>query len=464
MRQFGSSLKHNGMSFFPVSIPNNTLLYHGTRNDSPVIGMEWLAFEIEHAEVFARSRMGRPPGRGGDRPPGSRPGMPGEPGRGPPPIEFMEEFSEEPLEEPLNSAYLHIYRTKHPISNLLYVDGMSAGKSSMGTLDTQDLVLRKNDSKSTPDPWGDRQRAADLCAIGLEWGFEGIIRMEAGFELILCNFSQNLDLVEARQRPEYAMREAYNDRQQFEYFRGVSMRYQGITAGRVELDYSNMVSAFFYPANLTNPEAKRAELPRLVSSDSLVLERIRSDVKELFLEDRSQAKESVNWQGVVDMIVTRYSERLQVISYPTSDNNTVLSEINSLLTVFINYKDPDVEAAVEKCSTHYLAAVVPRTSQDHLIDAAISTVSRNICGSLFQARGILLEGEYINDEAVAEAKVVVEELMVYLDWSTWHECGKCSVDEICFIAMWPFGGIEDHEHPGCIKSGDNTRGRGGYWE
>jgi hypothetical protein len=142
MRQFGSSLKHNGMSFFPVSIPNNTLLYHGTRNDSPVIGMEWLAFEIEHAEVFARSRMGRPPGRGGDRPPGSRPGMPGEPGRGPPPIEFMEEFSEEPLEEPLNSAYLHIYRTKHPISNLLYVDGMSAGKSSMGTLDTQDLVLR----------------------------------------------------------------------------------------------------------------------------------------------------------------------------------------------------------------------------------------------------------------------------------------------------------------------------------
>jgi hypothetical protein len=341
---------------------------------------------------------------------------------------------------------------------------MSAGKSSMGTLDTQDLVLRKNDSKSTPDPWGDRQRAADLCAIGLEWGFEGIVRMEAGFELILCNFSRNLELVEARQRPDYATREAYNDRQQFEYFRGVSMRYHGITAGRVELDYSNMVSAFFYPANLTNPEAKRAELPRLVSSDSLVLERIRSDVKELFAEDRSQAMESVNWQGVVDMIVTRYSERLQVISYPASDNNTVLSEINSLLTVFINYKDPGVETSVEKCSTHYLAAVVPRTSQDHLIHAAILKVSRKICGSLFQAREILLEREYISDEAVARAKVVVEELMVYLDWSTWHECGKCAVDEICFIAMWPFGRVEDHEHPGCIKSGDNTRGRGGYWE
>jgi hypothetical protein len=452
------------MSFFPVTIPNNTLLYHGTQNEFSVTGMEWLAFEIEHAEVFARSRRGRPPGRGGDRPPGSRPGEPGDPGRGPPPMEFIEEFSEEPLEEPLNSAYLHIYRTKSPLSNLLYVDGMSASKSSMGTLDTQDLVLRKNDSKITPDPWGDRQRAADLCAIGLEWGFEGIVRMEAGFELILCNFSKNVELVEARQRPDYDKREAYNDRQQFEYFRGVSMRYQGITAGRAQLDYSFMVSAFFYPANLTNPEAKRAELPRLVSSDSLVLNRIRSDVKEIFSEDRSQAQESVNWQGVVDMIVTRYSERLQVISYPASDNNTVLSEINSLLTVFINYKDPDVEIAIDKCSTHYLAAVVPRTSQDHLIHAAILTVSRKICDYLFQVRAILLEGEYIRDEAVAEAKVVVEDLMVYLDWSTWHQCGKCAVDEICFVAMWPFGGVEDHEHPGCIKPGGITRGRGGYWD
>jgi hypothetical protein len=132
MRQWGSSLKHNGMSFFPVTISNNTLLYHGTRQDFPVTGMEWLAFEIEHAEVFARSRRGRPPGRGGDRPPGSRPGEPGEPGepgRGPPSMEFMEEFSEEPLEEPLNSAYLHIYRTNRPISNLLSFDGLWAGKS-----------------------------------------------------------------------------------------------------------------------------------------------------------------------------------------------------------------------------------------------------------------------------------------------------------------------------------------------
>ena len=242
------------------------------------------------------------------------------------------------------------------------------------------------------------------------------------------------------------------------------MRYQGITAGRAQLAHSNMVSAFFYPTNLTNPESKRAELPRLVSSDALVLQRIRSDVKRLFSEDRSHAKESVNWQGLVDMIVTRCSERLQVISCPASDNNTILSEINSLLTVFINHKDPGVEAAIDKCANHWLNTVVPSTSQDHLTHAAILTVSRKLCGSLFQPREILLEGEYFNDEAVAKVKVVVEELMEYLDWSTWHECGKCAVDEICPVAMWPPGGVEDHERPGCIKSEGIRRGRRGYWD
>ncbi|RAL58100.1 hypothetical protein DID88_010380 [Monilinia fructigena] len=46
--------------------------------------MEWLAFEIEHAEVFAHPRRGHGPGGHG---PGKGPGdhPPGGPGRGPPP-------------------------------------------------------------------------------------------------------------------------------------------------------------------------------------------------------------------------------------------------------------------------------------------------------------------------------------------------------------------------------------------
>lgn len=150
MRQWGSSLKHNGMSFFPASIPNNTLLYHGTHEESPFTGMEWLAFEIEHAELFAWSS---PPPRKF-------------PGYHPPPMEFMKEFTDDELpENTFKHAYLHIYRPKRPLSNLLYVDGMSAAKTPMGTMDTQDLILRNNGSKSTHPGW-DFERGEDLCAVG----------------------------------------------------------------------------------------------------------------------------------------------------------------------------------------------------------------------------------------------------------------------------------------------------------
>jgi hypothetical protein len=63
-------------------------------------------------------------------------------------------------------GYLHIYRTTRPLTNLLYIDGMSAGKTSMGTLDTQDLVLR-NSSDGNPTG-GDYVRGQELCTLGAE--------------------------------------------------------------------------------------------------------------------------------------------------------------------------------------------------------------------------------------------------------------------------------------------------------
>jgi hypothetical protein len=41
-----------------------------------------------------------------------------------------------------------------------------------------------------------------MCALGTERGIEGIVRMEAGFELIFCNFTDEMELVSATQRPE----------------------------------------------------------------------------------------------------------------------------------------------------------------------------------------------------------------------------------------------------------------------
>lgn len=360
-------------------------------------------------------------------------------------------------------GYLHEYRTTRALDKLLYIDGMSAGKTTMGTLDTQDFLLRNDTSSSAP--WGDYERAQNLCALGAEWGIEGVVRMEAGFELIFCNFTDGMELVSATQRPEGDKHEGYNDLGHFEYMRGIAQRYDGITSGRVEVDYSSMVSAFFYPINLTNPDPLKSGLPRLASAEPIELERIKSDLRQVLTKSMAEKLSSVDWQGVVDMIVTRYTDRLQFMTLNTTTQKSILSEINFLLSVFINYSSstPNIPESVEKCSSHYLNPVTPKTNSDHLIHAAVSTVSHKICSTLFEVRGVLLADEGAEWNTLEHVKSLIRELITFLDWSTWLECGKCAYDEVCFVAIWPWGRVEDHEQPGCVKN-DDVFDRKGYWD
>ena len=467
MRQWGSSLNHNGMSFFPARIPNNTHLYHGTHTPVAVTGMEWLAFEIEHAEMFSNSRWVRHPGNQPGEP--GRPRRPGEPGGGrpPPPMELDwaenldEMYSMDDNDPDIVKGYLHIYRTTRPLTNLLYIDGMSAGKTPIGTLDTQDLVLRNSSNNNTIV--GDYMRGQELCALGAEWGIGGFVRMEMGFEIIFCKFSDGLELESARQRPSVEGQD-YKTLNQFEVLRGAALRYPGITAQRLRLDYSSMVSAFWYDLNLTNPEPDKNDLPRLPASDTKGLARMKRDVKMAFEESRARGDGGNDWQGVVDMIVTRYSDRLQLMAGNDSSRKAILTEIGVLLNLFVDYERFDIPTAIEKCSMHYLGAAVPQTASDRLIHEAILSVTNKICSKLFHVRELLIGDEETADHsALEESKSALKTLLDYLRWSTWSECGKCAYDEVCFVAIWPWGAVEDHEHPRCMKD-DLLSSRHGYWE
>ncbi|KAG4025580.1 hypothetical protein MFRU_054g00090 [Monilinia fructicola] len=467
MRQWGSSLKHNGMSFFPARVPKGTLFYHGTHTPEPVEGMEWLAFEIEHAEVFAHPRRGHGPGKG----PGSHP--PGGPGRGPPPPHVSTDMYAKPEHDSnihgtsggVNEdsyGYLHTYRTSKPLTKLLYIDGLSAGKTSMGTLDSTDYIIR-NLSHASTEPNDDWIRAADLCKIGEQWGIEGFLRMEAGFEIILCSFKDGVEFLSASRRDENSGF-GKDDVDSFEYVRALGYRYQGIMGGRVEVDYSSMVSAFFYPINLTNPDASRSELPRLTTaSESNDLRKVRSDLLELFRDGEYSRRETINWQNVVDMIVTRYSDRLKFMVLDETSETTVLSELKLLLDIHTDYANIDVPSSIEKCANHFLQPVAPQTEADYLLHAAIFEVSHKICSTLFEVRELLNKNEAQIGNSGEKGKQLIKRLISQLDWTTWLECGKCAYDEVCFVAIWPWGGLEDHVSPGCIKR-DDMSGRRGYWE
>ncbi|KAI9744829.1 MAG: hypothetical protein M1818_001754 [Claussenomyces sp. TS43310] len=435
MRQWGSSLQHNGMSFFPACIPKGTLLYHGTGTRHRVTGMEWLAFELEHAGMFA---FGKPHQSN---------------------LLPDNEIRDDPLlRPPPEPGYLHVYRTNRPLGKLLYLDGMAAGKSSLGTLDTQDLVLLGLGLS----PHADYQRAHLLCELGKTWDIEGFVRMEAGFELILCNFSDGLDFVSHNKQPPVGDPEGYGDRFFLEYIRAISSRYDEIGASRVMLDYSSMISAFFFPVNLSNPESS-SSLPRLAFSSPEQLAPIKTQLEDVLQRPRTYS--CTNWKGVVDLIVTRYSVRLQYLATSPSQDS-FLATINNLLNPFIDYGADLVDKlAIEKCALHYIESLPISTGQDELIFAAISTLNRRICKTLFEVRRLLLMYGKESQNGVDMSIKLIRELMEWLDWSTWKACPSCQYDEVCFVAVWPFGNVEDHNSPRCLNNTElkKRRGFGKYW-
>ncbi|KAL1885933.1 hypothetical protein Plec18167_001434 [Paecilomyces lecythidis] len=471
MRQWGSSLNHNGMSFFLATVPKGTQFYHGTSSSEPVNGTEWLAFEPEHALGFARPRGRGPPGRGGPRGP--------PPDRDAPqrPLEIMRDDNDTP-----KAGYLHTYATAKDL-RLLYIDGMSAGKSSIGTLDSQDRILY-NDSvefsgregqpgRGPGGPPGERDRAIQGCNMAKEvWNgrIDGILRMEAGFEIILCNFERDLEVVRITQAKGFEERAHGKSRTKpgqphgpgmkakahgmghNNWIKAIAARYQNIGGHRVIVDYDHFVTAYAYTLDLF---PGGASLPRLKHLPAEDLEPLRQDLTDMIMK-YDPPRHSFDWQSIADMIVTRYSDELQILA---AGNFTTIEslreELENILAPFIDYSEHNAgDAITERCAGQFIPHDAPN---DTLASQAVHTVSHEICSTLTTAM--------LN--TTLDLKTAInsfQDLIGYLSWSTWKECRGCAYDELCVIPMWPMGTVEDYEHPRC-KDPDAQPGPQGksYW-
>ncbi|RDW85192.1 hypothetical protein BP6252_02782 [Coleophoma cylindrospora] len=450
MRQWGNSLHHNGLSLYPAIIPQGTLLYHGAPDAKTPPSFEWLAFEIEHAELFAVSWEEAGQGR---------------PSRQSILLSNVEKSTADEAhtqeEWIFKPGYLQVYQANRPL-RVLYIDGSSAAKAPYGTLDSQDLIVLDKPRSHREE----MERAEDLCTLAAEWGIDGFIRMEAGFELINCNFSDGFDYLSHKKRPETDGVRRREDVFFAEYMRDVASRYHGIGARRVLLDYSSMTSVFFYPANLSSEESGDYDLslPRVMNTEHDQLLRIRSDLKESIFRQAS-VHDSIDWQGVVDMIVSRFADRLTLLEADLSYSILTL-EIDNLLNMYIDFSEtlPNITESTESCSLHYLQPVEPSTAQDHLLYAAIKTATHKICTTLFQAREHLLGcTSACEDSSVVPG--MIRELKEWLNWTTWKECQSCPQDTFCYIATYPWGFSKDHYNPSCLNQTElGIRGRvRGYW-
>ncbi|KAM0353006.1 hypothetical protein ACHAPU_001891 [Fusarium lateritium] len=507
-RQWGSSLYHNGFSFFPATVPIGTTFYHGARTNVTPSGLEWLAFDIEHAENFARSFRMRP-GRG--RPPQVKMEKPGMEDVLPGSQEAREELRrrsedsaiyyasdrEDELGEltdpndPVNfRGYLHTYQTNREF-NVLLVDGMSAGKTSMGTLDSQDLVLRENNTSHKLDEW---HRALDLCKLASEWGFDGFVRIELGVEIIKCDFNDGLDLASMMRTEMYNHTMGKNNMARFQWARAVAERYDGIGADRLRIDFSSMVSGLFFPINISSPTPERPDLKRLGAATLDELGDIKAYLRDTLRQPR---RYTVNWQGVADLIINRYSKRLALMVYKPLSLHFFVDEVEAATLTWVNAPPlPDdvsmaeregvnqTADAIEQCRVHYLRsalAVKKRWSiEDDLIYTSFDAILGMICQTLFSVRSRLLEasgsglGDYKikdgfegNDElekAASDGRASIQDLIDSLGWSIWKQPQPCAPDETSMIAMWPLGTKEDHWHPGCRSIDTVQHPTDTYWD
>lgn len=475
MRQWGSSLNHNGMSFFPAHLPAGTELYHGTGTADVVNGMEWLAFEPEHALYFAWKFAEHPP------PPPPPPNnskdqhhpstkwiLDGDLNR-----IFRQRTLEtgqddcyqqlhETVQSPLNHSrrppprgppdlqpgWLHTYVMKHNL-RLVYLDGMSAAKSTKGTLDSQNFILDHED-----DPWPDYLRALRMCEVAAgAWNgrIDGFIRMEHGFELILCDFKSSADLIRVERANETLI--IGNDEESvmifFSFTKAITARYHGIGMRRTLLDYSRMVTAFAYDIELFTDQT---ELPRLNHISEEDRAKILADLSESVMHnDYEPAPQWTDWQAVADMIIARYSDALHELAYsPFYKSKERLDlEITLLMRPFIDFDQRNTSLEIHRCASHF----IPLNYTSSIASTVVTHISDRICSTFFLAA---------TTQSLNDARRSFQDLVEYLGWTSWKECRGCKHDEVCYTAIWPYGNKEDHTHPSC-KNGTEIVGRWDYW-
>lgn len=483
-RQWGSAIYHNGLSFFPVVVPKGTLLYHGSQSRDLPPGPEWMAFEVEHAEAFAFSAK-KKNGEDDDQSD----------------VKARHSLDQKPITLPINQpkgssayfrGYLHTYRA-HRDLNVLYVDGMSAGKSFMGTLDTQDLVLRENNTSETWGPFMDEiERAESICQLLTQLKYDGLMRMEMGFELIYCDFANGVDRIMMTRSAIHDEKSFESNMNPFQWARAAAERYDGIGGDRARLDFSSMVSAYFFPVNISNTDPDRPDLHRLANANLEDLKDINRHLQGILKAPR---RFKVNWQAVVDMIVARYSHRLALLASPEQPLEVFSNELEIATQAYVNAPPRNGDISVQEnpnanlttdallaCKQHYLLPTyLDRDSswglEDHLIHAAIYRVTTHICDTFFNARAIMVDdhddhnrslGGLANHDKRLDKLTAARHLFVTLKqtlaWSTWRKPEICAADELLLTVMWPLGTSDDYWKPGCRTYDQVNFARHGYWK
>lgn len=479
-RQWGSAMNHNGFGFFPAVVPAGTVLYHGSQFNTTPETFEWLAFEPEHGEAFGLdARIASQNTRTSPRPePFHQAGGAQKALRG------RRDGRDQSALVDIGPGYFHTYQATKDL-HALYIDGMSGGKTDLGTMDAELYVLFGDPDENYEH--GEYDRAQAICSDITGWGYDGYIRMEAGYEYIHCDFSKDLDTVSIVPAYDYRGVLSASTMLFFQWARAVAEDYDGVGTDRLKIDYSSMVSGLFYPLNITTMEPERPDLMRLATAGFDELQKLKPHLERI---SRAPRRFTVDWQAVTDGVVRRHADRLQLMAAEGISAEHLIDEIEAVARSYVAapslHRDtrapltPEERAvAIARCIDQPLLPARFKRKQwareDELIDVAMEAVMTDICrtiiGSYDDLRMAAVKdgagpGETSGKHVRKAAEIVhgdVQELIKKLGWSQWKKVRPCALDEVLFTVMWPFGNDEDYFTPACQSIASLYMERNGYF-
>ncbi|KAF8259925.1 hypothetical protein EI94DRAFT_1750092 [Lactarius quietus] len=451
LQRWPNTLRRNGHSLVPATIPVGTILYHGRADPQIPNSPDWLAFDFEHSYLLCHE-----------------------------------------------SCYVFSLQAKRDL-RLVYFDGLSAAKMKDGPLDSQDVIAW---GRPRPDKYySEWERIETLCDWGRPLGLDGFIRLEFHFEVMLCNFLDAMEVVSLlevipqnrtsipRQLPEFPYKRPLPGpprlpsgwrgsppeiiRSAFEGFLTGSWHNHAPGETRVHPDYAGLVT--FYDTSLSSLVEARYGKDRLhlrLEGISVVdSERVRAELRTVLTREKDQGS-GIDWGSISRVVVERYGGRLEYLRFLLSPNTTTSgdaldqatiarAQLLVILAPYITTADvpkqlpPSTNISwaapiAQRCATTQTSQIplAILTPQEARIHAAVENTLHEICRRLVLVWVEFFDVEAADEAAATKAIIIahehIDELMMWLDWSVWVRCEPaCSLGELCYIPSWPYLERED---------------------
>ncbi|KAH6624807.1 hypothetical protein B0J18DRAFT_366744 [Chaetomium sp. MPI-SDFR-AT-0129] len=330
-------------------------------------------------------------------------------------------------------SILDVYSTTRPL-NVLYFDGQSATLTSAGTLDSQMAVLQGHVPLYPPYNlvYDEDQRKFDLCRLAADLGIDGIVRMNAGFEVLICDFdaskvralfatnnsvpnpeAENTSLPhDPNRQPPRGYGNVFAEQGSFEWLRSASWHYS-VPEPRIKLDLCRMVS-FYDPAlpslagahhggivgNLTYENGwglRRGH--RLLEIDEDDVELVHAWLKEDMVSSSSPSSSGgagcsgIDWHAMFAVIQAQHETRAKEIAAvfewdreTEEEQNAIVTRVHELshaiLSAYVEYSSSTPkELAITRCSSIYTMLLDPSTlaRSERLLYHVVETVLKKLC-------------------------------------------------------------------------------------